>query len=112
FSIPMVSALKRLLQSSSDPATLAVVDLGSNSFRLEIGRVEGDKILRLDTWRETIRFGAGIDEKGRLTLAARRAALECLERFRERLSGLHPSAVRAVATNTFRVARNAAEFLP
>ena len=61
-----------LAQSSSDPPTLAVVDLGSNSFRLEIGRVEGDQIFRLDTWRETIRFGAGIDEKGRLTL--RRAA--------------------------------------
>jgi len=108
----MVRALKRLLLSSSDPATLAVVDLGSNSFRLEIGRVEGDQIFRLDTWRETIRFGAGIDDKGRLTLPARRAALACLARFRERLSGLHPSAVRAVATNTFRVAKNAAEFLP
>src|SRR4029450_14051244 len=59
-----------------------------------------------------IRFGQGRDEKGRLTSPARRAALECLERFRERLSGLHPSAVRAVATNTFRVAKNAAEFLP
>ena len=43
---------------------------------------------------------------------ARRAALACLARFRERLSGLHPSAVRAVATNTFRVASNAADFLP
>ena len=94
------------------PATLAVVDLGSNSFRLEVGRVEGDQIFRLDTWRETIRFGAGMDEKGRLTSAARRAALACLTRFRERLSGLHPSAVRAVATNTFRVAKNAATFLP
>lgn len=108
----MLRALTRSLKSASDPATLAVVDLGSNSFRLEIGRVEGDQIFRLDTWRETIRFGAGIDEKGRLTLPARRAALACLERFRERLSGLHPSAVRAVATNTFRVAKNAAEFLP
>ena len=47
-----------------------------------------------------------------MTLAARRAALACLERFRERLSGMHPSAVRAVATNTFRVAKNAAKFLP
>lgn len=94
------------------PETLAVVDLGSNSFRLEIGRVEGNQIFRLDTWRETIRFGAGMDAKGNLTLAARRAALACLSRFRERLSGLHPSAVRAVATNTFRVARNAATFLP
>jgi exopolyphosphatase / guanosine-5'-triphosphate,3'-diphosphate pyrophosphatase len=98
--------------SPASPATLAVVDLGSNSFRLEIGRVEGDQIFRLDTWRETIRFGAGMDEKGRLTPAARRSALACLARFRERLSGLHPSAVRAVATNTFRIAKNAALFLP
>ena len=108
----MSSAPARKRIAAVAPATLAVVDLGSNSFRLEIGRVEGDQIFRLDTWRETIRFGAGMDEKGRLTSAARRAALACLTRFRERLSGLHPSAVRAVATNTFRVAKNAATFLP
>ena len=92
--------------------TLAVVDLGSNSFRLEVGRVEGNQIYRLDTWRETLRFGAGLDAKGRIMPAAKRAALECLARFRERLTGLHPSAVRAVATNTFRIAKNAREFLP
>jgi exopolyphosphatase/guanosine-5'-triphosphate,3'-diphosphate pyrophosphatase len=92
--------------------TLAVVDMGSNSFRLEIGRVEGDQVFRLDTWRETLRLGAGIDANGNLRPEARRAALACLARFAERLSGLHPSAVRAVATNTLRVARNAATFLP
>ncbi len=93
------------------PATLAVVDMGSNSFRLEVGRVEGDQIYRLDTQRETLRIGARLDAKGNLTLDARRAALACLARFGERLAGLHPSAVRAVATNTFRVARNAEAFL-
>ena len=98
---------------STAPATLlAVVDLGSNSFRLEIGRVEGDQIYRLDTWRETLRFGAGLDPQGRIRSSAMKAALQCLARFRERLAGLHPSAVRAVATNTFRVAKNAREFLP
>jgi exopolyphosphatase/guanosine-5'-triphosphate,3'-diphosphate pyrophosphatase len=107
----MLAALALRL-TPARPETLAVVDLGSNSFRLEVGRVEGDQIFRLDTWRDTIRFGAGMDEKGNLTLAARKAALACLARFRERLSGLHPSAVRAVATNTFRVARNASTFLP
>ena len=35
-----------------------------------------------------------------------------LARFHERIDGLHPSAVRAVATNTFREAKNAASFLP
>ena len=102
----------RPVPAPASPATLAVVDLGSNSFRLEIGRVEGDQIFRLDTWRETLRIGAGMDDQGRLTPQARRAALACLARFRERLSGLHPSAVRAVATNTFRIAKNAATFLP
>jgi exopolyphosphatase/guanosine-5'-triphosphate,3'-diphosphate pyrophosphatase len=108
----MPRASSRPSRVQSNAATLAVVDLGSNSFRLEIGRVEGDQIFRLDTWRETIRFGAGLDAKGRITMRARTSALAALARFRERLSGLHPSAVRAVATNTFRVATNAALFLP
>jgi exopolyphosphatase/guanosine-5'-triphosphate,3'-diphosphate pyrophosphatase len=86
--------------------------MGSNSFRLEVGRVEGDQIYRLDTWRETLRLGAGIDDRGNLTPDARRAALACLARFAERLRGLSPAAVRAVATNTLRIARNAATFVP
>jgi exopolyphosphatase/guanosine-5'-triphosphate,3'-diphosphate pyrophosphatase len=99
-------------RTSLTATTLAVVDRGSNSLRLEIGRVEGDQVFRLDTWRETLRLGAGIDERGYLRLEARRAALECLARFAERLRGLHPSAVRAVATNALRIAKNAATFLP
>jgi exopolyphosphatase/guanosine-5'-triphosphate,3'-diphosphate pyrophosphatase len=86
--------------------------MGSNSFRLEIGRVEGNQIYRLDTVRETLRLGAGIDERGNLTPAAQRETLACLARFGERLRGFDPANVRAVATNTFRVARNAAQFLP
>ncbi len=97
--------------SAPSPAILAVVDMGSNSFRLELGRVEGTQIYRLDTWRETLRMGAAIDARGRLKRDAQEAAIACLARFAERLRGFHPSAVRAVATNTFRVARNAGPFL-
>jgi exopolyphosphatase / guanosine-5'-triphosphate,3'-diphosphate pyrophosphatase len=93
------------------PSTLAVVDMGSNSFRLEVGRVEDGHVYRLDTWRETLRMGASMDAKGRIRPAFERAALACLARFAERLHGLHPSAVRAVATNTFRIASNAQEVL-
>jgi len=98
--------------SAARPTMLACVDMGSNSFRLEVGRVEGDQIYRLDTVRETLRLGAGIDGRGNLTPQAQREALACLARFGERLRGFDPSNVRAVATNTFRVARNAAKFLP
>jgi exopolyphosphatase/guanosine-5'-triphosphate,3'-diphosphate pyrophosphatase len=93
------------------PSTLAVVDMGSNSFRLEVGRVDGGQIFPLDTWRETLRMGASMDDNGRIRPAFAQAALACLGRFSERLRGLHPSAVRAVATNTFRVAANAPQFL-
>ena len=90
---------------------LAVVDMASNSFRLEVGRIEGQNIFRLDTWRETLRMGAGLGADGRLTSDAQKRALACLARFAERLRGLHPSAVRVVATKTFRIARNAGPFL-
>src|SRR6478736_3284387 len=43
----MLNVFARSQKSASRPETLAVVDLGSNSFRLEIGRVEGDQIFRL-----------------------------------------------------------------
>jgi len=97
--------------AGKSPAMLAVVDMGSNSFRLEIGRVEGGQIYRLDTQRETLRIGAGIDARGLLTVQARRSALACLARFAERLAGFEASSVRAVATNAFRVAHNAPAFL-
>src|SRR5204862_5649051 len=97
----MLNVFARTFQSQLRPETLAVVDMGSNSFRLEVGRVEGDQIFRLDTWRENLRIGGSIDERGRVAPDARRAALACLARFGERIKGLHPSAVRAVATNTF-----------
>ncbi|HEY7905284.1 MAG TPA: Ppx/GppA phosphatase family protein [Casimicrobiaceae bacterium] len=88
-------------------STLAVIDMGSNSFRLEVARVEDGHIHRLDTWRETLRMGASMDARGRIRAPYVHAALACLARFSERLRGLHPSGVRAVATNTFRIASNA-----
>ena len=46
---------------------LAAVDLGSNSFRLEIGRVEGAHIVREGYWKETVRLAAGLDETYKLS---------------------------------------------
>lgn len=97
------------------PQLLAAVDLGSNSFRLLIGRVErtrmGEQIRTLDSLKETVRLAAGLDAEGVLDVDSRRRALEALQRFGERLRSFSPDAVRAVATNTLRVARNARHFL-
>ena len=95
---------------------LAAVDLGSNSFRLSIGRVaeqNGAKhIYQIDRLKETVRLAAGLDASKHLNQAAIDRAIEVLQRFGERLRSFHPDRVRAVATNTFRVARNVADFLP
>ena len=43
---------------------LAAVDVGSNSFRLEIGRADGSHIERRGYWKEIVRLAAGLDESG------------------------------------------------
>ncbi len=90
---------------------LAAVDLGSNSFRLEIGRVEGAHIVRHNYWKETIRLAAGLDDNKRLSRKAIEAACECLARMNERLRGMPGETVRAVGTETLRIAANVDEFL-
>ena len=90
---------------------LAAVDLGSNSFRLEIGRVEHGEFLRTEYLKETVRQGGGLDENRKLTPQAMQAGWDCLARFGERLAGFQPSQVCAVATQTLREARNREEFI-
>ncbi len=90
---------------------LAAVDLGSNSFRLEIGRVEGSLIERHGYWKETVRLAAGLGDDGRLSKRAIESACECLARMNERLRGMGSEHVRAVGTQTLRAARNLNEFL-
>jgi exopolyphosphatase/guanosine-5'-triphosphate,3'-diphosphate pyrophosphatase len=90
---------------------LAAVDLGSNSFRLQVGRVVEDQIYPLDSLREAVRLAAGLTPDKFLDEAAQQRGLNALKRFGERLRGFAPAAVRAVGTNTLRVAKNAREFL-
>lgn len=91
---------------------LAAVDLGSNSFRLQIARVEGDQLYMLDGLREPVRLAAGLTPDKYLDAEAQQRALDALGRFAERLRDLPPEAVRAVGTNSLRVAKNAADFIP
>jgi exopolyphosphatase/guanosine-5'-triphosphate,3'-diphosphate pyrophosphatase len=91
--------------------TLAAVDLGSNSFHLQIGRVVDRQIYPLDAVREVVRLGAGLTGEKRIDRATQTNALEALAKFGERLRGFPPGAVRAVGTNALRVAKNAPAFL-
>jgi len=90
---------------------LAAIDLGSNSYRLEIGRLDHGQIQRVEYLKETVRQGNGLDESGNLTPAAMERGWQCLARFAERLASFGPRHVRAVATQTLREALNREEFL-
>ena len=95
---------------------LAAIDLGSNSFRLSIGRVVQQdgvaQIYPIDRLKEHVRLAAGLGPDNALDDEAVQRAIESLKRFAERIEGFHPNRVRAVATNTLRIASNAQEILP
>jgi len=90
---------------------LAAVDLGSNSYRLEIGRHDHGVIQRVEYLKETVRQGGGLDEARNLTPDAMQRGWDCLARFAERLAVFGTAQVRAVATQTLREARNRDAFL-
>jgi exopolyphosphatase/guanosine-5'-triphosphate,3'-diphosphate pyrophosphatase len=94
---------------------VAAVDLGSNSFRMLVAQVvntpSGTQLRPIDTLRETVRLAAGLTENKLLGNDAYQRGLSAIRRFGERIRGFDPSKVRAVATNTLRVAKNAQNFV-
>ena len=97
--------------SQSLETLLAAVDLGSNSFRLEIGRYNNGQIHRVDYLKETVRQGGDLDAERNLKPEAIERGLKCLARFGEAIKNFPKQNVRAVATQTLREAKNRDVFL-
>ncbi|MEY4495896.1 MAG: hypothetical protein RL744_960 [Pseudomonadota bacterium] len=99
--------------NSSD--LVAAVDLGSNSFRMLVAQVvqtpSGTQLRPIDTLRESVRLAAGLTDDKLLGNDAYQRGITAIRRFGERIRGFDPSKVRAVATNTLRVAKNASNFV-
>ncbi|TNF84841.1 MAG: exopolyphosphatase [Gammaproteobacteria bacterium] len=90
---------------------MAAVDLGSNSFHLLVAQ-ESDGVLQVvDRIKEMVRLADGLDEDKMLNAKVVERALDCLDRFSQRLRGLAPEDIRVVGTNTLRRATNAQSFL-
>jgi exopolyphosphatase/guanosine-5'-triphosphate,3'-diphosphate pyrophosphatase len=96
---------------SAFPEAVAAIDLGSNSFHMIVARTANGEPLVLDRLREMVQIASGLDDQRRLTPEAQERALECLERFGQRVRHMAPGSVRAVGTNTLRSAHNARAFL-
>lgn len=90
----------------------AVVDLGTNSFRMLVtrGREEaGFEILASD--KRTVRLGQDVFKESRLTEGAMERALNCLREFKDQIDPFAPWAVRLVGTSALREADNSGEFV-
>jgi exopolyphosphatase / guanosine-5'-triphosphate,3'-diphosphate pyrophosphatase len=100
-------------QAGSIPegASLAAVDLGSNSFHLVVARMERGELRIIDRLRDPVRMAMGLKPDGTLDADRHRRALRTLAQFGQRLRELPSTRVRAVATNTVRRLRNPRAFL-
>jgi exopolyphosphatase/guanosine-5'-triphosphate,3'-diphosphate pyrophosphatase len=92
---------------------LAVIDLGSNSFRLVVFMAGEGWWKRTDEIYEPVRIGQGLAKTGRLGRRPIERALATLDVFAHfcQASGLAERAVDAVATSAIRDAQNAEDFL-
>jgi len=89
----------------------AVLDLGSNSFHMLIGRLDGDRIVTVDRRKDMVRLAQGLDENNNLSVEAQQRALESLTVFAQQIRKIPKERVRVVGTNTLRAAHNSDAFL-
>lgn len=89
----------------------AALDLGSNSFHLIVVQVTASGIQEVDKIKHMVRLGEGLGKDNMLDEASIKRALTALGEMRQRIAHIPRDQVRAVGTNTMRVAKNGEEFL-
>jgi exopolyphosphatase / guanosine-5'-triphosphate,3'-diphosphate pyrophosphatase len=89
----------------------AVIDLGSNSFRLVVYGWTDEYFKRTDEIHESVRIGAGLDAAGDLQPEPMERALRMLELYAHYCRATGIVDVRPVATSAIRDANNREEFL-
>src|SRR6266700_3815378 len=91
--------------------TFAAVDIGSNSVRLKIARLQSGRLRALHEDREVTRLGEGVFGTGFLTPDSIAETVKVLRRFHRATQQVVTDSVRVVATSALRDARNSQAFL-
>src|SRR3954453_1805862 len=90
---------------------LAVIDCGSNSFRLVVFTYTDTWWKRTDEIHEAVRVGEGLEATGSLQAEPMERALETLELYAHFCQATRIEEVRPVATSAIRDAANQQEFI-
>lgn len=91
--------------------TFAAVDIGSNSVRLKIARLQAGRLRPLHEDREVTRLGEGVFSSGFLTPESMAETVKVLRRFHRSTQQIVTDSVRVVATSALRDARNSQAFM-
>jgi exopolyphosphatase / guanosine-5'-triphosphate,3'-diphosphate pyrophosphatase len=91
--------------------TFAAVDIGSNSVRLKISRLESHRLVEILEDREVTRLGESVFRNGFLSPEAIALTVKVLRRFHRAAQKAGADSVRVVATSALRDARNSRAFL-
>jgi exopolyphosphatase/guanosine-5'-triphosphate,3'-diphosphate pyrophosphatase len=91
--------------------TFAAIDIGSNSVRLKISRLQGGRLKKIHEDREVTRLGAGVFSSGLLSPESMAETVQVLRRFHRAMQECGTDSVRVVATAALRDARNSRAFL-
>ncbi len=90
---------------------IAVVDIGSNTVRLQVSQVKDKSYRVLEEYKESVRLGDEVFEFGMITEPALARLLQSLKEVRAIIDNWKVHQVRAVATASFRAASNYSEVL-
>ncbi len=90
---------------------LASIDVGSNTLRLLIGRIEDNKLIDIFSDRIITRLGNRVDQTGRLQDENIETSLSGLKEFSAVISQYEVRHVKAVATSALREASNSDIFI-
>ncbi len=91
--------------------TFAAIDIGSNSVRLKISRLQAGRLKEIHEDREVTRLGDGVFSSGLLSPQAMSETVQVLRRFHRAMQECCTDSVRVVATAALRDARNSRAFL-
>jgi exopolyphosphatase/guanosine-5'-triphosphate,3'-diphosphate pyrophosphatase len=89
----------------------AVVDLGSNSFHLQITQLVNNQIKIIAKIKQKVRLAAGLNNNNELNQDAINRGMACLTLFTQHLKDIPVSNIRIVATAALRIAINRDDFI-
>lgn len=85
---------------------IAIIDLGSNSIRMNIVDVEGNKATVLENIRKIVRLSEGMGDEKLIRQNAADRTLSALTKFKQIIDDMDVDEVRAIATAALRTSKN------